>query len=333
MWDRRVSALRGATCFHSAGWMRVLHESYGYAPCCFASIKPEGFGSLLPMMEVSSLLTGRRGVSLPFTDFCEALGTPGCDFQPLVEQAMNHAREHSWKHVEFRGSAGMPDGASPCARHLSHRLDLEKGPEALWSGLDSTARRCIRQARDSGVVISSGNDETAMREFFHLHCLTRKRHGVPPQPYAFFSNIRRYLAAQGLATIFLASAQGGKAIAAALFMHFGKHVIYKFGASDMAFQHLRANHLLMWEAIGRFSSEGMRELHMGRTETAHPGLRRYKLAWGAHEEELVYHRYSPKRGGFVTVETSGSGRSQRIFRRMPVPLSRMIGAFAYRHMA
>jgi hypothetical protein len=183
------------------------------------------------------------------------------------------------------------------------------------------------------VVVSIGHDEAAMREFFRLHCLTRKRHGVPPQPYVFFSNIGRYLAGQGLATIFLASGQGGRAIAAALFLHFGKHVIYKFGASDMAFQHLRANHLLMWEAIERFSSEGMGELHMGRTEIGHPGLRRYKLAWGAREEELVYFRYSPQRGGFIAGGPPGSGWSQQIFRRMPVPLSRMIGAFAYRHMA
>jgi hypothetical protein len=296
-------------------------------------MKPEGLVNLLPMMEVSSILTGRRGVSLPFTDFCEALGELGNDFQPLVEHSLEHAREHSWKHVEFRGSAGIPASAPVAARHLSHRLDLGKDPDELWHGLSSAARRSIRKARDSGVVVSIGRDETAMREFFRLHGLTRKRHGVPPQPYAFFSNIGRYLAGQGLATIFLASGQGGRAIAAALFLHFGKHVIYKFGASDMAFQDLRANHLLMWEAIERFSSEGMGELHMGRTEIGHPGLRRYKLAWGAREEELVYFRYSPQRGGFIAGGPPGSGWSQQIFRRMPVPLSRMIGAFAYRHMA
>lgn len=313
--------------------MRVLHESYGYAPCCFASMKPEGLVNLLPMMEVSSILTGRRGVSLPFTDFCEALAATGNDLQPLVEHSLEFAREHSWKHVEFRGSAGIPASAAASARHLAHRLDLGKDPDELWNRLSSAARRSIRKARDSGVVVSSGHDEAAMREFFRLHCLTRKRHGVPPQPYAFFSNIGQYLAGQGLATIFLASGRDGRAIAAALFLHFVKHVIYKFGASDMAFQDLRANHLLMWQAIDRFSSAGMGELHMGRTEIGHLGLRRYKLAWAAREEELAYFRYSPQHGAFIAGGSPGSGWSRQIFRRMPVPLSRMIGAFAYRHMA
>lgn len=279
------------------------------------------------------MLSGRRGVSLPFTDFCEALETPGHDARPLVDHALAHAREHSWKHVEFRGSARMPEGASSYARHLSHRLDLGPGTDSLWSGLDDAARRCVRKARSSRVVVTTGRDEASMREFFRLHCLTRKRHGVPPQPLAFFTNIRRHLLETGQATIFLASGPDGGTIAAALFLHFGRHVIYKFGASDMAFQHLRANHLLMWDAIERFSSDGMGELHMGRTETAHSGLRRYKLAWGAREEELVYFRYLPKHGGFTTCGPPGSGWSRQIFRRMPVPLSRMIGTFAYRHMA
>lgn len=322
--------------------MRVLHESYGYKPCCFASLgrselaalplEQDGFSALLPMMEVSSILTGRRGVSLPFTDFCEALGASGHDFQPLVEHSLEHAGERSWGHVEFRGSAGIPAAAPAAARHLAHRLDLGKEPDELWHGLSSAARRSIRKARDSGVVVSTGHDEAAMRVFFRLHCLTRKRHGVPPQPYAFFSNIRRYLLEQGLASILLASDKGGNAVAAAVFLHFGKHVIYKFGASDIASQHLRANHLLMWEAIERFSGEGMRELHMGRTETDHPGLRRYKLAWGAREEELAYYRYSPKNGGFIAGGKPGSGWTQKVFRRVPVPVSRMIGTMAYRHI-
>jgi len=331
-WDARISVLPGATCFHSAGWMRVLHESYGYSPCCFAGMKPDGFGALLPMMEVSSILTGRRGVSLPFTDFCEALVAPGHDFQPLVEHSLEHAGERAWGHVEFRGSAGIPAAAPAAARHLAHRLDLGKEPDELWQGMSSAARRSIRKARDSGVVVSTGHDEAAMRVFFRLHGLTRKRHGVPPQPYAFFSNIRRYLLEQGLASILLASDKGGNAVAAAVFLHFGKHVIYKFGASDIASQHLRANHLLMWQAIERFSGEGMRELHMGRTETDHPGLRRYKLAWGAREEELAYCRYAPARREFVSGGKPGSGWTRKILRRMPVSVSRMIGTLAYRHI-
>lgn len=331
-WDRKVAAFADATIFHSATWARVLHESYGYTPCFLATRAAEGFGSLLPLMEVSSRLTGQRGVSVPFSDFCDPLCRPGHEAAPLVEAAIRHAREKLWRHVEFRTNAGIPQSAPSTARYLTHQLELTKGEDELWAGLESAARRSIRKARDSGVVVSIGQDEAAMREFFRLHCLTRKRHGVPPQPYAFFANIRRHLVDQENATIMLASHRG-RAIAAMVFMQFGLRVIYKFGASDLAFQHLRANSLLMWEAIQRYASEGMHDLHLGRNETNNPGLRRYKLAWGSSENSLSYYRYSSIARNFIHASNPQQSWQHFAFRRFPLPLMKIIGSLTYRHMA
>jgi hypothetical protein len=331
-WDRKVGAFADATIFHSAKWARVLHESYGYTPCFLATREAGSFGSVLPLMDVTSSLTGRRGVSVPFSDFCDPLCSPGHDAGPLVETAIRHAGEKSWQHVEFRTDAGIPQSAPATVRYLTHELELTKGENALWSGLESAARRAIRKARDSGVMVSIGQDEAAMREFFRLHCLTRKRHGVPPQPYAFFSNVRRHLVDQGNATVMLASHRG-RTIAAMVFMHFGRRVIYKFGASDVAFQHLRANNLLMWEAIRRYASEGMHELHMGRNETNNPGLRRYKLAWGSSENPLSYHRYSSVARDFIHGSNPQQSWQQSAFRRFPLPVMKIIGSLTYRHMA
>jgi hypothetical protein len=310
----------------------VLHETYGYTPCFLGTSRDGGFGSLLPLMDVCSMLTGRRGVSVPFTDFCDPLCMPGHDAGPLVETAIRHAAEKSWRYVEFRTDCGIPNSAPATASYQTHRLDLTKGEDALWSGLEGAARRSIRKARDAGVMVSIGRDEAAMRDFFRLHCLTRKRHGVPPQPYAFFSNIRRHLADEGAATIMLASHRG-RTIAALVFLHFGRRVIYKFGASDLAFQHLRANNLLMWEAIRRHAAEGMRELHMGRNETDNEGLRRYKLAFGTSEEELSYHRYSPAAGDFISGSNPQQSWKNAAFRKLPTPVMKIIGSLIYRHMA
>ena len=331
-WDRKIGFFAEATAFHSAGWARVLHETYGYTPCFAATPEGGSFGSLLPLMDVSSMLTGHRGVSLPFTDFCDPLCSPGHGAGPLMEAAVRHAGEKSWRYVEFRTNCGISRSAPATARHLTHRLELEKGEDAIWSSLDGMARRSIRKARDSGVVVSTGNDEAAMREFFRLHCLTRKRHGVPPQPYAFFSNIRRYLADEGTATIMLASHRG-RTVAASVFLHFGRRVIFKFGASNFAFQHLRANNLLMWEAIRRYAAAGMRDLHMGRSESDNAGLRRYKLAWGTSEEELTYHRYSPSAGNFISGGNPQQSWRQAAFRRLPLPVLKAIGSLIYPHMA
>ncbi len=331
-WDTKLASLAEATCFHTAAWARVLHDTYGYSPCCFAITRPDGFQSLLPLMGVSSFLTGKRGVSLPFTDCCDPLCASGEDERLLLDAAIRHAEELSWRYVEFRGGKGIPPSAPATVRYFAHRLSLQSGEDAVWSDLSGAARRAVRKARDEGVIVSTGRDDTAIREFYRLHCLTRKRLGVPPQPTAFFSNIRHHLLDHNLATIFLAS-HHGRTIAAAIFLHFGNSVMFKYGSSDPAFQHLRPNNLLMWEAIRRFAAEGRHDFHLGRNEIDNPGLRRYKLAWGATENELAYYRYCPAQKGFVSGRNPQQHWHHIAFRHIPVSVSRIIGTLVYPHMA
>lgn len=72
-WDEMVIGLPNFSFFHSAAWAKVLVETYGYAPNYFVAKGTNDLRALLPVMEVDSWLTGRRGIALPFTDDCEPL--------------------------------------------------------------------------------------------------------------------------------------------------------------------------------------------------------------------------------------------------------------------
>ena len=67
-WDKMVMTHRDASFFHSKSWAGVLHDTYGHTPHYFCTGNDEQLSAVLPVMEVNSPLTGRRGVSLPFTD-------------------------------------------------------------------------------------------------------------------------------------------------------------------------------------------------------------------------------------------------------------------------
>src|SRR5437899_6057879 len=72
-WDHVVALHRDASCFHTSAWAKVLHQSYSHRPFYLHFSCGRRLAALLPLMEVRSPLTGRRGVCLPFSDACEPL--------------------------------------------------------------------------------------------------------------------------------------------------------------------------------------------------------------------------------------------------------------------
>src|SRR5580658_8214826 len=72
-WDALATSHPDFSLFYSSAWAKVLTETYDYAPNYFVTKDGAGIHSLLPLMEVDSWLTGRRGIALPFTDDCEPL--------------------------------------------------------------------------------------------------------------------------------------------------------------------------------------------------------------------------------------------------------------------
>ena len=56
-----------------------------------------------------------------------------------------------------------------------------------------------------------------------------------------------------------------KVIAACIFFHFNQNAIYKYGASDLRFQSLRANNLIFYEALCWYSEKGYKEFCFGKT--------------------------------------------------------------------
>src|SRR5579864_4149272 len=72
-WGGLLGSFSGHSFFHSAAWAKTLEGAYGYRPV-YLTVDDGGTArALLPLMEVDSRLTGRRGIALPFTDECGPL--------------------------------------------------------------------------------------------------------------------------------------------------------------------------------------------------------------------------------------------------------------------
>jgi hypothetical protein len=331
-WNDRLAALGDVSFFNTAEWAGVLASTYGYTPCYRVGVEGGDWVCLLPMMQVASWMTGRRGVSLPFSDYCEPLGLDGGRGRLVIDDLKSFGREHQWRYFEIRNAAEFGEQIPHYAKYLKHTLNLAEGEFSLNARLKGSVRTSIRKARKAGVDISFSNTMDAVRGFYDLHCRTRRRHGWPPQPFAFFQQLHRQILTKGLGMV-VAARYEGRLIAASLFCHAGKRAIFKYGAADLRWQHLRAATLIMWEAIRRYIEDGFQQLSMGRTDLANAGLRRFKLGWGAEETEVAYFRYDLLHGRFLP---GGRARSEAGFgfmKRVPVSCLRVIGSMLYKHIA
>ena len=330
-WNESLRSLPGHSFFHTSSWAEVLHRSYGYKPVYFTMWEGDVLSALLPCMDINSFLTGRRGVSLPFTDYCEPLVSNAALFPEMLAAAIAFGKKQNWKTLEFRGGETFMQGQEPSEWYYGHTLDLTAGTQKIFSNLRDSTGRNIKKAEKEKIDVTISTAPDAVKAFCRLNALTRKDHGLPPQPLRFFQCLYDHILSQGMGFIVLASLRG-TAIAANVYCNFGDQILYKYGASDRVYWHLRANNLVMREAIKWGCDRGYKTLCFGRTEPENTGLRQFKTGWGVREQVITYYRYNLKKDDFIKALTIIHPLYKKAFKKLPIRVLDFIGTVLYRHM-
>lgn len=281
-------------------------------------------------MEVDSAFTGKRGVCLCFSDYCSAIVESEEDFGLLLDSVLKYGRARKWRYAEFRGDSHLAS-EKPSEVYAHHVIELCNDEKLMLSRVRKSSVRNIHKAVKEGVAIEMGTSLQGVLEFYRLHCLTRRRQGLPPQPRSYFVKLHEHLISRNLGFTALAR-DGGAAVAGLICLHFGSNAIYKYGASDPRSQHLRANNLLFWELIKKCGRDGFDSLSFGRTDPDNEGLLNFKNGWGGNKTELYYYRYDFSKNEFVRAQERKLGVYRQVLKRLPVTFLRGLGKIAYRHI-
>ena len=327
-WDRLVGSHPDAGIFHSSSWARVLCGTYGHTPFYVHVCDKNRTAALLPLLEVSASLTGRRGISLPFSDFCSPLFFDDSARSFLLTELSHLARAKNWKFFELRGGPTPQATAIPSAIFYGHQIELHHGAEQLFGHLASSVRRAIRKAAKNFVVAEISRTPESLSVFYQLHLRTRRRHGLPPQPFKFFLNIQKELIDNNLGFVVLARA-ASRAVAAAMFFRSGTTALYKYAASYERYQQLRGSDLVLWEGIQFLIKTGSQSLHLGRTSLDNSGLRKFKLGWAVTEQMLHYFRFDVARNSWLSTSSRPGTWHKTVFGRLPLKINQLAGAMIY----
>lgn len=334
-WAEFVHVHKRASLFHAPAWFSALQRTYGYGPVAFATQAPDGrLSAGVPFCEVRSPLTGKRLVSLPFSDHCDPLVESGEELRALLDHALAYAREHGLGRVQIRPldvfDTTLPEGFGPEEEFAFHVLDLQPGIGEIESRFHKTAvRQPIGRAGREGLVYQTGNSAELLDDFFRLLVMTRRKHGLPPQPKRWF---RALLDALAENTTIRTASKDGTVIAAILTARWGNTYYYKYGASDAQHANLGGTALLLWKTIEEAKANGASRLDMGRTDPSNAGLAAFKERWGAERRSLRYFRW-PAPGSAPDHGEGWKMRSvKRVFAALPDWALIRAGSLLYRHM-
>ena len=282
-----------ASVFHRLEWLQALKSSYGYTPFALTTSGPGApLMDGLPVCEIKSPLTGRRLVSVPFSDHCQPLVTDPRTVTAFIRTLTESVKSNRQKYFEIRAinySASENHGLGISHTYHLHRLDLRPPLESLLKKFDkSSVQRKIRRAERESLRYEEGSSEKLLNCFYKLMIMTRRRHGLPPQPLKWFQAL---IASLGSALKIRVAFKNDAAIASILTITYKKTMVYKYGCSDLRHSNLGGNTLVFWHAIQDAKALGLEELDMGRSDLENHGLAVFKENWGAQRSSLNYWRY------------------------------------------
>src|SRR5438132_6678146 len=142
--------------YYSQSWLDLITKLYGYTVIPLTTRNATGqFSGFLPLCLMQSPLTGRRLVSLPFSDYCPVVAGDEDSANELIDQAIQLARQQRVRYLEIRSGTNEV---------LAKRADMVKGdlyvrwlmplaadPDTLWSGLRKPVQHQVKKSRKLGV--------------------------------------------------------------------------------------------------------------------------------------------------------------------------------------
>jgi lipid II:glycine glycyltransferase (peptidoglycan interpeptide bridge formation enzyme) len=323
-----------ASVFHTRGWMAALQRTYGFRPLAFTTSEPaEDLADGIAFCVVESWLTGRRLVSMPFSDHCDPLAQNDESLHALIGELAQSVTQERCRYMELRplfSSAVVKCGLQQTESFYVHRIDLRSPLAEIFRAFHpSCVKRQIKRAERTGVECEKGNSPALLKKFYRLQVLTRSRHGLPPQPFSWFQNLA-FCTGENL-QIGIAS-KAGRALAGMISLRFGQKVIYKYSASLKDQSNTGAGQLLLWNLIQDSRHEGATELDLGRCEVSNTTLAQFKERWGAERRTMHYWRNYPESPAHAPPQWKAAA-AKRVLSCLPSKCLAVAGNLFYKHAA
>lgn len=210
------------------------------------------------------------------------------------------------------------------------RLDLPSSSDALWGSLPSKVRSQIRRPYREGTDARVGA-EAELDSFYQVISRHMRDLGAPVHSKSFFRNIlQEFPESTWICCVY----SGDRPVAAGFLVGFKETLQIPWASSLRRYHRYSPNMLLYWTALKLACDKGFRVFDFGRS-TPGEGTYRFKQQWGASPTPLYWY-YWLRDGGPLPELSPKNPRYRaaiRVWRRLPVRLTTLIGPLLIRKLA
>ncbi len=320
-WDAYVLAHPQGTLFHARAWSRAVERAYGHRPAHRTVWAGERLAGVLPLFEVRSAFVGTVLVSVPYGTYGGILADTPAARQLLLAAADEEADRIGARYVELRHREANDLALPETDRYVTFRKELPARVEDVAAFLPRKTRAAARKgARDTEVRFGGEHLDTA----YDLYAYALRRLGSPNYRRAFLHALQ---AEHGDACVVTLACDAQGPVAGLISFIFRDEIIPYFTGSLPRGQALNANNAMHLRLMEWAVEHGIRRYDLNRSRQDNRGPYLFKCLHGFDPEPLHY-QFS-LHGARELPNLSPSNRrfalAGRIWRRLPLPLTRWVG--------
>lgn len=318
-WDRFVNAHPYGSVFHLYAWQDVLRDALGHRPHFLVAERSGELVGVMPLVEMRSFFFGHTLSSMPFATWSGPLGSEREVVVALEHHAVDLARAFRVDTLELRYRERSDVDRPVKLIYETFSKPIEPDADANMKAIRSKQRNVIRKGMKAGLT----GAETDFETFFRIYSESVRNLGTPVFSSRLFRAIREAFPEN---TEYFGVFDDGRALSAAMLFYFRDTVCPYYWGGLYAARRLAANDFLAWAIINRAAARGCSLFDFGRSKKD-TGAHQWKLNLGFEPAQLFYEYELIRANSMPEVNPNNPRYSLfiELWKRLPVPLSRLLG--------
>ena len=327
-WDAFVRSTPGGSPFHLLAWKRPVETAFRHRAHYLMAVRGGGLEGVLPLFEVRGLLGGRGLVSVPYGVYGGVCATSAAAREALVGASRQLAGRVKADYVELRHRSGQEADLPTKSLYVTFSRPIESSEEANLNAIPRKQRRMTRQGLKHGLRPEFGLQH--LDRFYDIYAHSVHALGSPVFPRRLFHAIGQEFGKEcELLTIWKDSVP----VSGVLTLLFEDQVLPYYGGARQEALAFAVNDFMYWELLCHAAKAGYRTFDFGRSREG-TGAYNFKRHWGFEPVALPY-QYVLLDGSQMPNLSPSNPRMHfavEAWKRMPLPLTKVVGPFLTRYL-